>query len=494
MATHGSSARSRWLAKLLAVGAVIAFGGLLTGSAFAANPPQPNSQTQPLADGCQRNVTGLLSFTSPEWVYVYKDPSVRFAHGIATHTHTAGGDLPQGHDFYDLNSNLTVDTAYNYLLSTANFTGDTTAEDYGRLHLEWETGSVPRYVWPTEGDSVSTWGSWIWDCGHWGPSPGVTNPDLFLPGQGQAQCAQTSCPGERTEFHPMRALVVQRANPSVSSSTQTETDVYISTDGTIAHAEAQCALAHPAPSPDTYGVDYTACVQDPAQRYQQVNDRNYTFFVPAPPKPAPNAKLVYRVVDQGVGTNSPAPLVQTQPTGVQVTVPFKNFGVNGTRQVFGKSFFVGWSVDPTPPTHLQAHFTSITVVHSMDPPSDLSANTDDPGAEWNLYTDLNGNWGVVNDWAPGLGFLLDGTTLSVNKTIDFYVPAGKGVRLFIHGRECDLPKVQPCPANPGEVAADNEVPGEILDQFPSASAAIGTHTSTADSGNYSFTYSITPAP
>jgi hypothetical protein len=130
----------------------------------------------------------------------------------------------------------------------------------------------------------------------------------------------------------------------------------------------------------------------------------------------------------------------------------------------------------------------------MDPPSDLSANTDDPGAEWNLYTDLNGNWSLANDWAPGLGFLLDGTTIPVDKTFDFYVPAGKGVRLFVHGRECDLPKVQPCPANPGEVASDNDVPGEILNQFPSAAAAIGTHTATADSGNYTVTYSITPAP
>ncbi|MEA2158427.1 MAG: hypothetical protein QOD66_807 [Solirubrobacteraceae bacterium] len=495
MFSHGSPGRLRRVVRLLiAVALLFGLAGLLAASAFAANPPQPNSQTQPLADGCQRNVTGLLSFTSPEWVYVYKDPSVRFAQGTATQTHTAGGDLPEGHDFYDLNSNVTVDPTYNYLLSTANFTGDKTAEDYGRLHVEWESGSVPRYVWPTEGDSVSYWGSWIWDCGHWGPSPGVSNPDLFLPGQGQAQCTPASCPGEHTEFHPMRAMVVQRANPSVPSSTQTQTDVYISTDGTLAHAEAQCALAHPPPSPDTYGVDYTACVQDPSQRYQQVNDRNYSFFVPAPPKPAPNAKLVYRIADQGVGVNSPEPLVEVRSTGIQVTIPFKNFGINGTRQVFGKTFYVGWTIDPTPPTHLQAHFSSISVVHSMDPPSDLSANTDDPGAEWNLYTDLNGNWSLANDWAPGLGFLLDGTTIPVDKTFDFYVPAGKGVRLFVNGRECDLPKVQPCPANPGEVASDNDVPGEILNQFPSAAAAIGTHTATADSGNYTVTYSITPAP
>ncbi|GAC1436114.1 MAG: hypothetical protein NVSMB51_06770 [Solirubrobacteraceae bacterium] len=476
------------------IASIASLAASFAGSAFAANPPQPNSQSQPLLDGCQRNATGLLTFTSPEWVYVYKDPAVRFAQGTATHTHTAGGDLPQGHDSYDLNSNVSVAPAYSYLLSTANFTGDTTAEDYGRLHVEWESGSVPPYVWPTEGDQVGFWGSWIWDCGHWGPSPGVSNPDLLLPGQGIIQCGQTGCPGERSEFHPMRAMVVQRANPSAPSATRTETDAYISTDGTLAHAEAQCALAHPPPSPDTYGPDYSACVQDPNQRYQQVNDRNYSFFVPAPPKPAPNAKLVYEIQDRGVGVNSPAPQVQVQSTGIQVTVPFAHFGLAGTRQAFGKSFFVGWSLDPTPPTHLQVHFTSITAAHSLDPPGDLSPNTDDPGGEWNLYTDVNGTWSLVNDWATGLGLLLDGTTLNTDKTFDIHVPAGKGVRLFVHGRECDLPKVQPCPANPGEVAADNDVPGEILSQFPSAAAAIGTHTVTADSGNYSLTYTVAAAP
>ena len=45
----------------------------------AVDPAAPDSQTQPLADGCQRNPAGLLTFTSPEWVYVYRDPTVRVA-------------------------------------------------------------------------------------------------------------------------------------------------------------------------------------------------------------------------------------------------------------------------------------------------------------------------------------------------------------------------------------------------------------------------------
>jgi hypothetical protein len=465
---------------------------LTAAAARGTNIAQPNSQTQPLADGCQRNATGLLTFTSPEWVYIYKDPTARWVQGTLTHTHTAGGDLPEGHDWYDLNSNVNVASGFNYLVATANFAGNPAGEDYGRLHVEWESGSVPKFAWPTEGDSLTALGSWIWDCGHWGANPGVSNPDLLLPGQGEAQC--NGCPGEASEFHPMRAMFVRRANPSAPTSTRTETDAFISTDGTIAHAQAQCALAHPAPNPDSYGPDYSACVQDSSQRYQRVNDRDYTFFVPAPPKPSSTATLTYTVQDQGVGVNAPIERVQTQSNGIKVTIPFKGYGTTGQRQVYGKSFFVGWNTDPSPPTHLRVHFDSLTVVHSLDPPSDTSPGTDDPGAEWNLYFDLNGFWQLVNDWAPGLGFLADGTTLQLNKTVDIYVPSGGGVRLFVHGRECDLPKIQPCPPNPGEVASDNDVPGEILAQFSSAGTAVGSHTAVADSGNYQLTYSVTTVP
>src|SRR5919202_1736413 len=168
----------------------------------------PNSQTQPLADGCQRNPAGLLSFTSPEWVYVYRDPGAEVVEGTARSTHTAGGDLPEGHDWYDLNSNIDVDSQYSYLLGSANHTG--TGEELNRLHVEWETGSVPNFVWPTEADRVKLWGSWAWDCGHWGQNFG--DPDYLLPGTGETP-GSTNVPGERTEFLPMQAMVVTRSIP-----------------------------------------------------------------------------------------------------------------------------------------------------------------------------------------------------------------------------------------------------------------------------------------
>ena len=37
--------------------------------------PRPDALQQPLEDGCQRSPVGLLTFSSPEWVYVYAHES-----------------------------------------------------------------------------------------------------------------------------------------------------------------------------------------------------------------------------------------------------------------------------------------------------------------------------------------------------------------------------------------------------------------------------------
>jgi hypothetical protein len=467
---------------------------ILSGIAVIAAAPAtasvatgPDSRTQPLADGCQRSPVGLLTFTSPEWVYVNRDPTARVVEGVAHSTHTAGGDLPEGHNWYDLNSNISVDPQYSNLLSSANFAGDPSSEDYGRLHVEWETGSVPSFVWPTESDRVKLWGSWAWDCGHWGQ--GLGDPDYVLPGSGETPFS-TNVPGESTEFHPMQAMVVTRNNPYLPSAQATETDVYISNDGTLAHAQEQCAYEHPATTQASYGPDYTACVQDPTKQHQTINDRNYTFFVPAPPKPSASATLRYHVVDRTHG-NGPQEQVKVLSNGIQVTVPFKGFPDNGGSLTYGKSVFVGWQPSASnPPVHLRAQFQTLKVIHSLDPNPSRGTQTGTPPGEYNLYLDLNGFWKFLNDWAPGLGAVTDGQSFTLGHSVEFYVQNGKGVRMFVHGRECDLPKINPCPAT-AELSDDNDLPGDAIDQFSSAQAAIGTHTLTPASGNYQLTYTIT---
>ena len=165
-------------------GVVLAGSAILVVAAvtLAANPPQPSASNQPAKDGCQRAYINQLLLKTPEWVYVYKDRTIRTASGITHVTHAAKDDAPGAHRSYDFNSNLTLDKKYRYLLGgsasakTSNFSigGPGDREEFKRLHYEWESRTLPFSAWPTEGDRVTLYGSWIWDCGHWTAGTKVT--------------------------------------------------------------------------------------------------------------------------------------------------------------------------------------------------------------------------------------------------------------------------------------------------------------------------------
>ena len=109
---------------------------------------------------------------------------------------------------------------------------------------------------------------------------------------------------------------------------------------------------------------------------------------------------------------------------------------------------------------------------------------------WNLYLDVNGYWKLLNDWAPLLASVHDGQRLRLNRTVTIDVPQGRGVSLFVAGRECDepsqqvvsgevVPIVKPCPVNREEFQLANDDTGTILDNYRSTIAALGAHTSRA---------------
>src|SRR3954470_4188308 len=293
--------RSRCLLALAAWAAAGVWGGV-PGAADHKN--RPDALQQPLKDGCQRNPAGLLTFSSPEWVYVYGgDPEVRKLEGIAHATSPAGEDLPENHLSYDIDSNVAPDHGYEYLLGgdpaahNGNFAlggAGKPGEDTNRIHVEWESNVAPRWTWPTEGDRVKIWGPWVWDCGHWGE--GISDPDYFLPGSGPF--TRNPLRGEQTEIHPMQALVVTRRRPIHSPFSERQTDAFISSDGTAARGEAECTKRFPAAHlppplpPPPYDARWTACVT--TATHQVVNDRSYSFFVPVPPRPTPHALLRYR--------------------------------------------------------------------------------------------------------------------------------------------------------------------------------------------------------
>jgi hypothetical protein len=519
---------TRWVVP----GALAAVCAAVPGVALADHPVS-DAANKPLDDGCQRNVPGLLSYTSPEWVYVNSHTAkdtVQHLEGVVRDPHTAGEDLPEEHLSYDFDFNVLPDAPYVGLAGgSPNANGGTgsgnwdkgSPSEYGTMHLEWESGSVPTYAWPDEGDRVSVWGQWIWDCGHWGQgfdftapgsndptAPLVHNGDYLLPGQTESELIgvpdATNIRGEQTELHPLQALVVTRAVPWQAAARESQTDVFVSTNGTAAHADEQCARdIKSLPGQPSYGPDYTACTHQSANEYQPIGGRTYDFFVPAPPKPSPGAQLRYREVPR-VGANGASEQVTPTDNGLQVHLTFDKVPA-GQPEGFGASYFVGWEGDTAQaPDHLQITLNSITVHHSLDPNPGRAQQTGVPPGEYNLYMDANGYWNFIGgrgptgavtggsppEWVPGLGAVTDGQTFSnINRTVDLFVPQGKRFRLFVNARECDLPHMDPC-ATTTELSDGNDAPGDHADEFASVAAALGTHTLKPQSGNYEMTYTV----
>ena len=186
--------RLRW------IGALVVAVGLIAVGTPARSAAQPDSINQPPQDGCERNPGGLLAGTSPQWVYVNRDPSPQYAVGTARNARPTETDLGRVHDSYDMNIFFAPDAAYQGLLGTANTsTAETQDKDeQGTMEIEWEQRAQPLFSWPTEDDRVDIMGSWIWDCGHWGPQDITPGSAYLQPGTQPGEVVT----GERTEFHP----------------------------------------------------------------------------------------------------------------------------------------------------------------------------------------------------------------------------------------------------------------------------------------------------
>jgi hypothetical protein len=449
----------------------------------ASATTRPTSRDQPLQDGCQRSDLGIGFDTTPEWVYVNRDPSIRMAAGVVRIVHGSLEDSILQHRSYDFNANLVPDKPFQYLIAGDKAAGTNNfapggGEEFGRLHFEWESATLPFFAWPADGDRATLWGSWIWDCGHWQ--------------SGSENNTGTTITGEHSELHPLNGIAVNRRTPFLSARGESETDVFISSQGDASHAVEQCALTHHplagAPYPQ-YDAGFEPCATSTANQIQPLA-KSYRFFVPAPAKPAPGTHLVFRVVKR-IGGSSGSERIRTEARGIEVTVrvPSASHVVS-----YGKSFFVSWSRPPRHgPTALKVTLKSIQINHADPNP----AVPDPSGANWVLYADVNGDWQLLNQWAPSLTMhVVDGERIPINHTFKVYVPHGARVSLLVQGRECDEPAgttvltvfahlLYPCPANTDEQNPDifqifaNDDPGTILDMYRSATKAVGKHASTS---------------
>ena len=486
----------------LAAAVVVARAG-----AASSVGPDPNQQAQ--ADGCARKTSELVTQQVPTWVYVNdRDfpasgpaPSPQWVKGVLAPTrgtrwyavHPAAVDDPPTHDSFDVVQNILPDTAFAGLLAgdeaagTGNFEG--AREGTGRLHTELEQQAFPAFAWPEQGNRVEVLGSWVWDCGHWTPG------------------------GERTEFHPFRALWVDRGVSPRSPYGETEGDLLLTTAKTQAGKQADCA--HKAKGSS---LAFRACLA--VEPNWQSVDGSYRFTLRAPPRPSAGARLRVRVVD--AGSTAGGPRVAVRAGAGSATVSVTVAGTPGQRLVVAKRVYVGWSPMPAAalPLHLRLTSERLLVRRAMDPgcpngvPGCPSVETTKGGqitaspGEWSLYTDVAGIW---SPWRPGVLLARDGQTVKLSRVVDFYVRHGKRWRLFVFARECDFGSLSasdprrppaPCPKSRelGDLSGD-DTPGSVLDEYRSPAGSLGRHSSNSKlvpstcptsnrAGCYRLTYSV----
>ena len=451
--------------------------------------PDPNAQA--ISDGCQRDTTKIYTGLAPNWVYVNdKDfpssgpaPAPKWVSGTVKGplgllaSRIASSDDPITHHSYDVNLDVTVDSANDFLTGVSR---DTTSEQ-GTLHLERESTSFPEWARPRAGDRIEALGSWIWDCDHY---------------QGR---------GEKTEFHPFRAAFVVRPVSPRAAQRSTEADVFVSTEATPAGRQAQCAH-------ETKGSDQFKSCSHSTPDWLSVNG-SYAFDLPAPSTPCLRPSISSK--DHG-SVNAPRVAATATKTGWHIT-----FTINepvGSRVVVGRELNATCQNAPKL-AHLRLHFDKLLVRRAMDPscppgqPScPFAGESTLPGqivtapGEWQL------NWSVTGIWGrwPGTLAAKDGSSFRGTQSVDFYVQRGQPWTLVTLARECDFGALPgwdgpgkptlPCPRT-------SEVGNSSGDDYPGAitvthkGLALGRHVANASTagstcppsnvnGCYQLTYTV----
>ncbi len=433
-------------------------------SAPVAAQDNPDSLTQPLADGCERDPAQLIAGTTPQWVYVNRDPEPKLVVGTVMDAKPTYTDLFRVHDSYDMNLYLRPDEAHWGFLGTANLAENLEWEAPAHImEIEWEQRAYSLFAWGTWRDGLEVMGSWIWDCGHWGQT--FEDPGYLVPGTVPGEGDMT---GEHTEIHPPRMVVVHRYLPTTSARGDAVTDVLISSKGTIAkgiedRAAGECDEVLVADCPQAFAVD----------------DRDYTFTIRAPPRPAGASTITWNMVDQG-SMGAPTPVVTPTANGIDVLIPADGWDASVASMVFAASFHVGWE-DPRPVQHLRLKLERLEWLAELDGPHvgeceiplpcTGEPQTTLPPDEVNVYVDVSGQWQQLN--VPGLMAVAPGDTFELSDEFDVYLSSDAPWRVFGMARECDQPEILECSADEVGLNEDAGIMNVTLDGPRAAGTYVG---------------------
>jgi hypothetical protein len=456
-------------------------------------------------------VAGIIFGTDPGWTRVgaSSNPDTPFVevrgqvldpnmtgktNPFITHT-----DNPFNHHSMDVNAFLTLDPDYRHTLSLGNFEeGD--ANEHGMLEIEWERGGIPVWAFPSEGDRMTIWGVHIWDCGH---------GDTWLGGDNTY----------RTEIHPVVGWVNYRdtadrdGEPDSEAKRTRDWKWYDSGDlvgsaaafpnngfgdtplqATIADAYFSSfggAAVESVNGCDSDDGDVT-CFDEGRGGFGEnewqnfLLNQDYTFFVPAPPKPfgAPDdVDMIWEFEDrcslipsnpgnppfddiddvgeasdtaEDIGSATCNPVADTviETTdayghpGIEVTVNATDASYPSNGWIaFAKRYKVGWAF--VPDAAHRAHkfrvdFNTLGVWNDAEPCGE--------DGEWNLSIRANESWihpvegsgddgdhffesGAVDDnLCGGSGDRLD---YSIGASVETSVPAGEPINIWSRGFDVD---------------------------------------------------------
>ncbi|HZN03271.1 MAG TPA: hypothetical protein VFD06_06745 [Candidatus Polarisedimenticolia bacterium] len=469
------------------------------------------------ADNLCEGINGILTGADPGWVRVggSNDPFTSFTEArgqvlpdfnFKTNPFVNHTDAPFTHYAHDLNVFVTLDAGYRHLLASGNFElGD--PSEFGTLELEWERGGIPMFAWPSPHDRITVWGPWVFDCGH--GEPDENDSDVAL-----------SDAKYRTEIHSPVGWVVYRNTSNMTDRDGTpRPEKRMANPWTWYEADDFPGMGVPLPGmggtldtpikatvADAFfssfagnipeglnGCDDTTVVSDDtidstcfytlsAETFEwaaPLLQQDYSFFIPAPPKPAsdPDATLVWDSEDhcaqvpsnpanppgddvedvfeaddgaENIGSPAcnipdevfPGEIVAGQ-IGIRVVVRASTGGVDYPANkyiAFAKRYKVGWDhVDPDAqrPHSYQVDFQTLKVIDDTD--SDTGGD-----GEWVVSLRANDKWihpvrGHGDDDEPFWegGALAPDTDYSIGQSLTVTPLAGQPVRVWMKGWDDD---------------------------------------------------------
>lgn len=370
-----------------------AFGGEVLSSTpprMAPLPPLPAAQTidaDGLARGCR--VPSSLAISAfgfskdvgqviPSWVEATPTPRIapsgqaRTVEGVLADSHISGTDFPfkPWHTFYDWNYIVKPDPQYRDLLSVANVN-----DKKGMFECEWDTAFVPSWAWGQRGQRVWVVGRWIFDCGH--PTPS----------------------GYCTEIHPPKAVATFRS-------------------------EAVKLLGNPGPTRATVASLYIG--RSDTYFTTNINDQDYSFNLPLPPKPFKTATL-RTLIRSMIGILPVDPIITAVPTPgtakwLNIRIPLN--GLTPQPQEYGLVVAGGWG-DPNGTETRKVLKKRVTISKIF-----MDANLDPFFRdEWYVYVCVNGRWKAFEELSGGTA------TLNYVVGLDLY-PTDK-ITISLCGFEAD---------------------------------------------------------